>query len=120
MIMINILMNNMAEFKYFFINCNLKRVEHADMSQMYNYYLQAKENRDKKKKKKPNKHQFPSVWLLFNEEGLRVAGPSSASLIGSDPAVSADTLWDRRSMTRSAVLLKVCWATENQKKKTCH
>lgn len=69
------------------------------------------------KRKKTNKHQFPSVWLLFNEEGLRAAGPSSVSLIGSDPAVSADTLWDRRSMTRSAVLLKVCWTTENQKKK---
>lgn len=113
--MINILRNNMAEFQYFFMNCDLRSSEHAAISQVYNSYLQAKENRDKKKQ---TKHQFPCVWLLFNEEGLRVAPPPSVSLIGTDPAASAETLRARRSRTRSAVLLKVCWTTETTGKQT--
>lgn len=69
--------------------------------------------------KRKNKHQFPRVSLLFNEEGLR--GASSVSLTGSAPAVN---LWARRSMTRAAVLLKECWTAENKKrcssKNRCH
>lgn len=61
--------------------------------------------------------QFHQVWLLFKEELLQEAGPPSLSLSGSDPAVCADTLRSRRSRTRSAVLLRVCWTMEDTHKK---
>lgn len=46
------------------------------------------------------------------------SAPRALAESGSQPAVSADTLWASRSRTKSAVLVRVCWEDRGQNNTT--